>query len=248
MTAVHAVIFDLGGTLVHFPERGAEDELWGTSYERLSGALPEGSGPVRAGPEAYVRAMEEAEAEHWRRVDEELWSGSPTTLVRDGFRRLGLKPREDEVLAALDSYAAAVEGWAVAFPDARETLAQLKEEGYRLGLLSNTWWASGWHDADLAAHGLTDLLDVVLYTSDQPHSKPHPSVFLATASRLEVRPEHCTMVGDNMAADVGGALQSGMRAVWKRNDGPWPRPEGVRPSATIDHLAELPTVLRSWAC
>jgi putative hydrolase of the HAD superfamily len=54
------------------------------------------------------------------------------------------------------------------------------------------------------------------------------------------------MVGDNMLADVSGALEVGMRAVWKRNDRPWPKPEGVKPSATIERLAELPAVLRSW--
>ena len=51
------------------------------------------------------------------------------------------------------------------------------------------------------------------------------------------------MVGDNMAADVARALRSGMRAVWRRNDGPWPRPEGVNPTAKVDRLAELPSLL-----
>lgn len=152
MTAVRAVVFDLGGTLVDSPERAAQDNLWVASYQHLSAFLAEDAPPVAAaGREAYVRAMEAAEAEHWRRVVEEHWSGPPDSLVRDGFRRMGLDPREDEVLAALDGYAAAVEGWSVAFPDARETLSALREEGFRLGLLSNTWWASAWHDADLAA-------------------------------------------------------------------------------------------------
>jgi putative hydrolase of the HAD superfamily len=198
---------------------------------------------VRAGSESYVRAMEATE--HWRRVVEEHWSGPPDSLVRDGFRRMGLEPEEEEVLAAPDGYAAAVEGWSVVFPDARETLSVLRGKGFRLGLLSNTWWASAWHDADLAAHGLTDLLNDALYTSDLPRSKPHPSVFLEAASRLGVCPEECAMVGDNMAADVAGALDAGMRAVWRRNDGPWPRPEGVNPSATVNRLGELPALLRT---
>jgi hypothetical protein len=49
-----------------------------------------------------------------------------------------------------------------------------------------------------------------------------------------------------MFADVSGALGACMRAVWKRNDRPWPKPEGVEPSATIDDLAELSAVIRSW--
>jgi len=37
-----------------------------------------------------------------------------------------------------------------------------------------------------------------------------------------------------------------MRAVWKKNDYHWPRPEHIVPTATITHLAELPLLLRSW--
>jgi FMN phosphatase YigB (HAD superfamily) len=54
------------------------------------------------------------------------------------------------------------------------------------------------------------------------------------------------MGDDNMFADVSGALGACMRAVLKRNDRPWPKPEGVEPSATIDDLAELSAVIRSW--
>jgi putative hydrolase of the HAD superfamily len=54
------------------------------------------------------------------------------------------------------------------------------------------------------------------------------------------------MVGDRMVDDISGALAAGMRAVWRRNDTPWPRGEGVEPTAVIDRLAELPVLLRRW--
>lgn len=238
------MIFDLGGTLVDWPEwEEAVERRWVSSYDHLVAARTDVAWPGR---EEYVRAMRAAEAEHWRRVEEELWSGPATALVEDGFGRMGLRSEEELLLAALDGYAKAVEGEAVAFPDVRQTLWRLREEGYGLGLLSNTWWAAGWHDADLAAQGLADLLDGVLYTSDLPHSKPHPAVFLEIAARLGMPPAECVMVGDNMLADVSGALEVGMHAVWKRNDRPWPKPQGVEPSAAIERLAELPGLLRSW--
>ncbi len=53
------------------------------------------------------------------------------------------------------------------------------------------------------------------------------------------------MIGDRLADDIGGALGAGLRAVWKRNDRPWPRPEGVEPTAVVDRLEELPALLRS---
>jgi hypothetical protein len=37
-----------------------------------------------------------------------------------------------------------------------------------------------------------------------------------------------------------------MRAVWVRNDRPWPRANGVAATAEIDSLLELPELLRGW--
>src|SRR2546428_3052040 len=84
----------------------------------------------------------------------------------------------------MDGYAHAISGWGKVFPDARDVLVMLRERGYRLGLLSNTWWAADWHNADLATHGLSGLFDALVYTSDLRYSKPHLSVFVEIASRL----------------------------------------------------------------
>jgi putative hydrolase of the HAD superfamily len=230
-----AVVFDLGGTLVHWPEweTGAAAK-WGASYDALvqAGLAP----PDR---ETYVHAMRGAELAHWRRVDHEHWSGPPTLLVAEGFRALGIDADEVRLLAALDGYAAAVGGWSQIFPDAVETLRTLRERGLRLGLLSNTWWAAEWHNADLAAHGLSELLDELVYTSDLPHSKPHPSVFREVARRLGVEPREAVMVGDRMIDDVAGAQAIGMLGIWKRNDAT-PVREDIKPDAIVETLADVP--------
>ncbi len=239
-----AVIFDLGGTLLDWPDWDADSpRRWGIGYDVLRAAVPRDDWPEHA---AYVEAMRAAELDHWRRVEREHTSGSPVDLVQDGFRRLGRPLRNDEVLSALDGYATAVDGWARVEQDARATLARLRERGYRIGLLSNTWWAAGWHNRDLAMHGLAGYFDAVAYTSDLPHSKPHASVFLHIAGQLHADPGVCVMVGDRMIDDVGGALGVGMRGVWKHTASPFPRPREIVPSATIARLEELPSVLKAW--
>jgi putative hydrolase of the HAD superfamily len=241
MTVPRAVVFDLGGTLVQWAdwEAGAVAK-WGLAYDAIAGY-----DGITASREEFVAAMRAAERAHWERVDHDHWSGPPTGVVSDGFRRLGDSVDERALLAAMDGYARAVAGWCTVFPDTRETLATLRERGYRLGLLSNTWWAAEWHNADLAAHGLAGLLDELVYTSDLPHSKPHPVVFHEVASRLGVLPEACVMIGDRQIDDVSGARAVGMRAVWRRNDSEFPTSD-VAPDAMVDALAELPGLLRSW--
>ena len=184
-----AVVFDLGGTVVEWPDwEGAAPTKWASAYDALRVSANGGVLPER---DAFVTAMRAAEKAHWERVDREHWSGPPTGLVSDGFRRLGVNASDALLIETMDAYAKAVAGWSTVFPDTRDTLVALRKRGYRLGLLSNTWWAAEWHNADIAAHGLGDLLDELVYTSDLPHSKPHPYVFLAISERLGVEPEAC---------------------------------------------------------
>jgi putative hydrolase of the HAD superfamily len=234
-------VFDLGGTLVQWAdwEVGAVTK-WGLAYDALAGQRS-----ISVSREDFALAMRAAEKAHWERVDRERWSGPPTGLVNDGFRRLGIALDERARLVALDGYARAVAGWCTVYADARDTLILLRQRGYRLGLLSNTWWAAAWHNADLATHGLADLLDELVYTSDLERSKPHPSVFREIASRLGVAPEACVMIGDRQVDDVSGAHAIGMRAIWRRNDSGFPTSD-VAPDAVVETLAELPGLLRSW--
>ncbi len=244
MASIQAVIFDLGGTLIDWPDWD-EDIIrrWGLSYDYLTSTLPANGWPTR---DEYVQAMRAAEREHWQLVVETQASSTPTGLLRNGFEHLGRTASEEELLVALDGYARAVNGWAIVFPDATRTLEELRRRSYRLGLLSNTWWAAAWHNAELATHGLAPLLDEVVYNSDLLHSKPHSSTFLEVTRRLDVDPQRCVMVGDRLIDDISGSLGVGMRGVWKKTDYPWPRPEHIVPSAVISQLADLLPLVQEW--
>jgi len=241
MAGITAIIFDLGGTLVDWPDWDtASEDRWGLAYDFFSASLGASDLPAR---DRVVRAMRAAELAHWERVEREHWSGPPESLLRDGFARLDYAESDEQVHALLDSYAGAVAGWAQVFPDSRATLQALRGRGYPIGLLSNTWWAAAWHNADLAAHGLADLFDVLVYTSDLPHSKPHPSVFKHVAARLGVAPEACVMIGDRPIDDIQGALDAGMRGILKLHSEPRPAPKDFQPTAIIQDLAELPALI-----
>jgi putative hydrolase of the HAD superfamily len=243
VSAPRAVVFDLGGTLVHWPNWDDDAPAkWRVAYDALLGTARGRGWPAR---DAFVEAMRAAEKGHWERVDRDHWSGPPTGLVSDGFRRLGLDVEDDALIATMDGYAGAIAGWSTVFPDSRDTLTLLRERGYRLGLLSNTWWAAEWHNSDIAAHGLADLLDELVYTSDQPHSKPHPSVFREISGRLGVEPAACVMIGDRQIDDIAGAKGVGMRGIWRRNESGFPTSD-IPPDAIVDRLSELPPLLRRW--
>ena len=86
---------------------------------------------------------------------------------------------------------------------------------------------------------------MIVYTSDLPHSKPHRFVFQEVARRLDVMPGECVMIGDRMVDDVSGALEVGMRAVWRKNESGFPSSIAVA-TAEVTRLSELSELLQKW--
>jgi putative hydrolase of the HAD superfamily len=69
-------------------------------------------------------------------------------------------------------------------------------------------------------------------------AKPDVRIFHAAALQAAVAPEEVLHVGDDMTADVYGALQAGMQAVWINRDGHAWGHDGPQP-LTVHHLSEL---------
>ena len=58
------------------------------------------------------------------------------------------------------------------------------------------------------------LVDSILVSEKEGIRKPDPEIFWRAASRLSLKPEDCLFVGDNPVADILGATDAGMQAIW----------------------------------
>jgi putative hydrolase of the HAD superfamily len=124
-----------------------------------------------------------------------------------------------------------------AFPDAEPALRELRERGLRLLAISN--WDVSLHE-QLAGAGLTELFDDAVSSAEAGVAKPDPVIFTRALARIGVAPQDAWHVGDDLDADVGGALAAGLEPVLiDRSRGVTARP-GVR---VIASLTELPTLL-----
>lgn len=99
-------------------------------------------------------------------------------------------------------------------PGALELLADLRARGLRVGVLSNTAFSREAMDAYLRAQGLLAAIDVVSYSSEIGWRKPRVQAFRAALSRLGARPAETAFVGDNPEADIAGAINAGISAIW----------------------------------
>ncbi len=119
------------------------------------------------------------------------------------------------------------------YEDVVPTLADLREHGLRIGLVSNT-------SRDLDAFIRHFELDVDAWLSSGTHGKvkPSPTIFRAVLELLEAESEEAAMVGDSPDDDVDGARALGMRAFLLDRERRFPERDD-----TLPDLRALPVAL-----
>jgi putative hydrolase of the HAD superfamily len=122
------------------------------------------------------------------------------------------------------------------FPDAVPALRELRAEGVRLVAASN--WDVSLHE-QLAATGLTPLLDGALSSAEVGAPKPDPEIFTRALALAGANAEQALHVGDDVEADVGGARAAGMTPVLIDRDGELAPPPGVTRIASLRELLPL---------
>jgi HAD superfamily hydrolase (TIGR01549 family) len=197
--ALRAVLFDVDFTIAKpGPELGPE------GYQRLGERFGLVLDPLRYG-EARQKAIEgirrHPELEH----DEEIWVAFTERIIR------GMGGDTD---SAYDCAVAMTKAWEHAehfelYEDALPVLEELRSQGLKLGLVSNTG-----RDLEefVAHHGLE--VDAVLGSRAFGRTKPHPTIFQEALKRVGVAPADAAMVGDSPEDDVEGARAAGIRTAF----------------------------------
>ena len=176
-------------------------------------------------------------------VQEELRRDGHLTLrllIERTLERLEQRvpPDVDDLAAEIAaSYASEVR----AAPGAAKLLARLDSQGVKLALLTN-----GPHDMQLAALralGFERYFRVVLVSGDRDVAarKPAARIFALACTGLETAPQRTLMIGNDVHADVGGALDHGMQALLIGTD----RDALERGVTAVGGMAPLDTLLRT---
>ena len=132
-------------------------------------------------------------------------------------------------------------------PDAAATLAKLKEQGYALGLISNTGMTPGTtFRVYMEQVGILAYFDTLVFSNEVRLSKPAPEIFHIALDALGVSSDMAVHVGDDRAKDVAGAKATGMQAIWisrpaesyeARN--PKDQSDTVTPDVTVSRLGDV---------
>ena len=228
---IEAVIFDWGGTLTPWKTIDAEAE-WAT-LARLAA-------PERA--EEAAAALSAAATAVWTRSRDEH-----TSATLEDVCSLAGVPFDEEHFADYRDFwehATYTDG------DVLPLFSQLKVEGLKVGVLSNTIWPREWHESYFRRDGVLEMLDGAVYTSEIPWTKPSPQAFQAAVEAVGLTdPASCVYVGDRLFDDIWGAKNAGMRAIHvPHSDIPRVQvghSEG-EPDAVAERLAHVHDIVAAW--
>lgn len=147
--------------------------------------------------------------------------------VRHICRQLGVTVDAAALIEGLEGRRALYARWFHPRPGAEETLRELKERGYPIGLISMcapdtpAMWRAG---------ALAPWVDAEVFSCEVGLRKPDPQIYRLACERLNVAPEACLYCGDGAYGELSGASALGMTTFLIRDPDMDPadalRPEG----------------------
>jgi putative hydrolase of the HAD superfamily len=240
MTQLKAVFFDAAGTL--FEPR----EPIGQSYARIAREY---------GVDAKVAEVDKAfrlafhnspalafgpgrGAPELRRLEREWWRD----LVEKTFAGLGNFRDFAAYFDALFSFFAEPEHW-VADPGAGPLLADLRERGLALGVISNFDYRLY---GILDGLGLSQFFDSITISSEAGFAKPSKKLFEAALAHHQIAAIEAMHVGDSEHLDQAGAASAGIRAILIDRSMPEPLVMITGSTARISSLRATLNAVRAW--
>lgn len=217
---VKSVLFDLDGTLL---DRDTSIQQFITAqYDRLIAHLN------HIPKTNYITRFIELDCRGY------IWKDRVYQDLVSEFAIMGISWQ-----ALLEDYETQFQFHCVPFHFLKETLIWLKQQGYLLGIISNGLA----HFQARAIDGLEirDYFDVILISEVEQVRKPQPEIFQRATNRLGVTVQDSFFVGDHPEADIIGAKNAGMMAIWKRSPH-WMEPKEA--DAIINELNEIPSILQ----
>ena len=240
-SSLNVILFDLGSTLIY------SKHPWPPIFEQADRALvkvlKQAGIPLEI--EAFSREFESFLDSYYAErgaspIEKTTFSVLGELLEQKGFHEIPASV----VRAALDAMYSITQGNWYLEADAIPTLGTLREQGYRLGMISNT-------SDDKDVQQLVDRwelrphFEAIITSAGCGFRKPDERIFRLALDTLGVLPEQAAMVGDTLEADILGANQAGLYSIWitRRSQDPQEGELTIQPQAVITALSQLPELL-----
>jgi len=187
-----AVLFDLDETILDRTESLRDFAVW-QSQGMLRNSVPDSA--------QFSRRFIDLDS------NGRVWKDKVYSTLVEEF-----EIRDWSVSELLRSYELCFSGFCKPKNGVLEAIANLKEHGFKLGLVSNG--RSPFQERNFKALGISDLFGSVVISEAVGYRKPQIEIYKLACHELAVAPKQTVFVGDNPITDIDGANGCGLFTVY----------------------------------
>ena len=206
-----AFVFDFYGTLADIRTNEAKPILWRKMSEMYS-SLGAHYSPTELKKDYLSlceRAAEQIQAEGERKYGGEfLGELDLTTVFQTLFQNKGISCSRERAADYAGFFRMLSREKLKVYEGAKETMERLRKAGKGVYLLSNA--QSDFTRPEIELLRLSDCFDGMLISSEEECKKPSPVFYRRLTERYGLSPENCLMMGNDIDADIKGAMSVGM--------------------------------------
>jgi len=236
-------IFDLYGTLVDIHTEESKASSWKKAavYFSAQGAVYTGK-ELKARYGALIREEEQ-------RLHKKLQKKYPDITVQEVeidldrvfvklYKEKGIRANKQLIWDSMIAFRAITMEKLRLFPGAVELLLGLKKAGRKVYLLSNA--QTSFTLPEMKALGIVEYFDDIFFSSNLELKKPSLKFYEALFEKHGLKKEESVMVGNDRFADVQGALDFGIEAIYLHTEQSTPF-EGKLPEGSVqaDKLIDI---------
>ena len=150
--------------------------------------------------------------DYWKRYREEKVSKEALRYgrLKDSFDALGYEISDEMIGVLSEDYIAILPTFNFLFDGTIELLEYLQKK-YRLHIITNGFEEV--QQTKLIKSGIHSFFDQIITSEAVGVKKPNPKVFTYALERASAHPENSVMIGDNLEADIIGAIQCGIQSI-----------------------------------
>lgn len=240
---ITAVIFDLDDTLIDWSGQEIHGAAIGQRHLRQVYTYLTAQGHALPDEEDFLDCFGEVLVRLWQQP-KLTWAGvSLAQVIAQTLQESGLEAHQFDMDELLRVYNWQPVPGVRPYPDAIPTLQTLRQQGYKLGLITNAMQPMWMRDVELETYGLLPYLDARVTSGDTGYMKPHPAIYERVLNMLAIQPAQAVFVGDRPENDIAGANTAGLTSVLISPPHLNYELNGIKPDYAIERLSELLPIL-----
>ncbi len=244
---IKAVIFDLDDTLIDWSKQTMKWDVFHLSRVEKARNYLLAEGHSIPELKKFYDVVRQRIRQVWDEARKEWIIPSMSEVMCQILIELEVAVEDVRMNALLAEYNWGVFPGVVPFDDTHEVLNNLRQQAYKIGLVTNSIFPMWMRDVELEAYSIIDFLDARLTSGDVGYLKPHPQIYHRILEMLDVQPEQAVFVGDRPQNDIAGANAVGLTSVLMAPPHLKRELDGVVPDHTISSLTELLPILKVLA-